>query len=105
MGFPPSKQQLTLPLDTDVVDCFKSQGRGYQTPMNAVLRSFVNAQRIRIDERQSRVPATPAEDDTAAAGFLFRRELLPPDGVSAPREAPPDCQSALASALAKAEGT
>ncbi len=45
VGFPASKQQLTVRLDTDVVDWFKSQGRGYQTRMNAVLRSFVNAQR------------------------------------------------------------
>jgi uncharacterized protein (DUF4415 family) len=45
VGFPSSKQQLTLRLDTDVVDWFKSQGRGYQTRMNAVLRSFVKAQR------------------------------------------------------------
>jgi uncharacterized protein (DUF4415 family) len=47
VGFPGSKQQLTVRLDTDVVDWFKSQGRGYQTRMNAVLRSFVNAQRDR----------------------------------------------------------
>ena len=39
------KRQLTMRLDADIVEFFKSQGRGYQTRINAVLRSFVNAQR------------------------------------------------------------
>ena len=34
------KKQLTMRLDQDVVDWFKSQGTGYQTRMNAVLRAF-----------------------------------------------------------------
>lgn len=41
------KQQLTLRLDPDIVSFFKEQGRGYQTRINAVLRSFVNAQQHR----------------------------------------------------------
>jgi uncharacterized protein (DUF4415 family) len=45
VGFPGPKQQLTMRLDKDVIDWFRSQGRGYQTRMNAVLRSFVNANR------------------------------------------------------------
>ena len=32
-------------LDADVVEWFRSQGTGYQTRMNAVLRSFYEAQR------------------------------------------------------------
>lgn len=39
------KQQLTLRLDPDIVSFFKEQGKGYQTRINAVLRSFVDAQR------------------------------------------------------------
>lgn len=39
--FKPVKQQLTLRLDADVVDWFKSQGEGYQTRINAALRQFV----------------------------------------------------------------
>jgi len=31
--------------DVDVVDWFKSQGRGYQTRMNAVLRRYMEAHR------------------------------------------------------------
>lgn len=41
------KQQLTLRLDPDIVRFFKDQGKGYQTRINAVLRSFVDAQRNR----------------------------------------------------------
>jgi uncharacterized protein (DUF4415 family)/uncharacterized DUF497 family protein len=37
------KKQITLRLDPSVVDWFKSQGRGYQTRMNAVLRAYVQA--------------------------------------------------------------
>lgn len=40
-----SKTQLTVRLDADVVAWFKGQGRGYQTRMNAVLRSFYEARR------------------------------------------------------------
>lgn len=43
VGFPQPKQQLTVRFDRDVVDWFKAQGRGYQTRMNAVLRSYVEA--------------------------------------------------------------
>jgi uncharacterized protein (DUF4415 family) len=47
VGFPGPKQQLTMRLDKDVIDWFRAQGSGYQTRMNAVLRSFVEAQRQR----------------------------------------------------------
>ena len=42
---PPGKQQLTIRLDTDVLTWFKSQGRGYQSRINAVLRSYYDAHR------------------------------------------------------------
>lgn len=45
IGIPPSKQQITLRLDRDIIDWFKHQGPRYQTRMNAVLRSFVDANR------------------------------------------------------------
>ncbi len=53
VGFPGPKQQLTVRLDKDVIDWFRAQGRGYQTRMNAVLRSFVEAQRERSDQRRA----------------------------------------------------
>lgn len=39
-----NKERLTVRFDRDVVAWFKAQGRGYQTRMNAVLRSYYEAQ-------------------------------------------------------------
>jgi uncharacterized protein (DUF4415 family) len=41
---PDNKTQLTLRLDPNVVQWFKSQGPRYQTRMNAVLRAYYEAQ-------------------------------------------------------------
>lgn len=41
----PFKTPVTIRLDTDVVDWFKTQGSRYQTRINAVLRRYVEAQR------------------------------------------------------------
>ena len=40
---PEAKRQITLRLDPDVIDFFKAGGQGYQTRMNAVLRSYMLA--------------------------------------------------------------
>ncbi|MBS0165944.1 MAG: BrnA antitoxin family protein [Nitrospira sp.] len=40
---PSVKTHLSLRLDEDVVEWFKRQGAGYQTKINAVLRSYVQA--------------------------------------------------------------
>jgi uncharacterized protein (DUF4415 family) len=45
IGIPAPKQQLTVRFDSDLVTWFKSQGGGYQTRMNAVLRRFMEAQK------------------------------------------------------------
>ena len=39
----PDKTPVNAKFDRDVVDWFKSQGRGYQARMNAVLRSYMQA--------------------------------------------------------------
>ncbi len=36
-----SKAQLTLRLDRDVLEWFRSQGRGYQTRINSLLRAYM----------------------------------------------------------------
>ncbi|MDP9354162.1 MAG: BrnA antitoxin family protein [Chloroflexota bacterium] len=54
VGIPGPKQQLTVRFDADVVEWFKAQGAGYQTRMNAVLRSFVEAQNKRTTTPSSR---------------------------------------------------
>ena len=39
----PRKAQLTLRLDSDVLEWFRQQGQGYQTKINALLRSYMDA--------------------------------------------------------------
>lgn len=39
---PPAKVPTSLRIDPDVLAFFKSEGRGYQTRMNAVLRTYMN---------------------------------------------------------------
>jgi len=38
---PPKKQAISIRVDEDVLDYFKSEGAGYQRRMNAVLRSYM----------------------------------------------------------------
>jgi uncharacterized protein (DUF4415 family) len=45
----PPKTQVTLRLDADLLDWFRAQGRGYQTRINAVLRSYM--EHVRTHER------------------------------------------------------
>ena len=40
----PPKQSVTLRLDADVLVWFKSQGQGYQTRINKLLRSYMESQ-------------------------------------------------------------
>ncbi|MBA3773789.1 MAG: BrnA antitoxin family protein [Ramlibacter sp.] len=39
----PSKASISLRIDQDVLEWFKSQGPGYQTRINTVLRAFRDA--------------------------------------------------------------
>ncbi len=39
----PAKTPTSMRIDSDVMDWFKAQGRGWQTKMNAVLRAYVRA--------------------------------------------------------------
>ena len=40
---PRRKEAITIRLDADVLDWFRRRGRGYQTRINAVLRSYMEA--------------------------------------------------------------
>jgi uncharacterized protein (DUF4415 family) len=35
------KRQLTLRMDSDVIEWFKKQGQGYQTKINSLLRAYM----------------------------------------------------------------
>ena len=37
----PRKQQLTIRVDSDVLEWYKRQGAGYQTRINALLRAYM----------------------------------------------------------------
>ncbi len=41
----PRKAQITLRVDSDVLEWFKKRGRGYQTKVNALLRAYMEAHR------------------------------------------------------------
>jgi uncharacterized protein (DUF4415 family) len=42
---PPKKKAISIRVDEDVLDYFKSEGAGYQRRMNAVLRSYMQQKR------------------------------------------------------------
>ena len=44
----PVKKPYSLRLDVDVVDWFKSEGDGYQTRINAVLREYASSRGKRV---------------------------------------------------------
>jgi predicted transcriptional regulator len=45
LTLPPGKDVVTLRLDRDVLEWFRTQGKGYQTRINQVLRAFYEARR------------------------------------------------------------
>jgi uncharacterized protein (DUF4415 family) len=44
LTMPEPKDRLTIRVDRDIVQWLKKAGRGYQTRINAILRSYMNAQ-------------------------------------------------------------
>ena len=47
IGVPARKDSITLRIDHDVLEWFRTRGKGYQTMMNNVLRAFVQTRRRR----------------------------------------------------------
>tara|TARA_R110000850_G_scaffold69385_2_gene154115 strand:+ start:1694 stop:1951 length:258 start_codon:yes stop_codon:yes gene_type:complete len=45
-----TKEPISLRVDSDVLEYFKAQGKGHLTRMNAVLRSYVDAQRSKTSD-------------------------------------------------------
>ena len=48
---PKQKVHLSIRLDEDVVAYFKKRGKGYQSKINAVLKSYITTQKKRVNER------------------------------------------------------
>jgi uncharacterized protein (DUF4415 family) len=60
-AWPPPKQQLTIRLDSDVLDWLKANGRGYQTRINHILRAAMESNPPRRSRSTSvRRPAAQA---------------------------------------------
>jgi len=43
LHMPVKKSSITVRLDSDVLEWFRNQGKGYQTRINAVLRTYMKA--------------------------------------------------------------
>jgi len=41
LRMPSKKASITVRLDTDVLEWFRNQGKGYQTRINAILRAYM----------------------------------------------------------------
>jgi uncharacterized protein (DUF4415 family) len=63
-AWPPAKQQLTIRLDTDVLNWLRANGRGYQTRINRILRAAIESK-----PRRSRSTAAPKKKTRARAGL------------------------------------
>jgi len=50
---PPKKKAISIRVDQDVLDYFKTEGAGYQRRMNAVLRSFVQQKKSKKTKKRS----------------------------------------------------
>ena len=48
MRVSPGKKPVSLRLDADVLDWMKSQGKGYQSRINAILRAYYEAHQGRV---------------------------------------------------------
>jgi uncharacterized protein (DUF4415 family) len=46
---PPGKEIVTMRVDSDVLEWFRGRGKGYQTRINQVLRTFYEAKRKRSE--------------------------------------------------------
>ena len=54
VNWPPAKTQLTIRLDADVLDWLKSNGRGYQTRINRILRVAMESQPAKKSKPKAR---------------------------------------------------
>ena len=50
---PPKKKAISIRVDEDVLDYFKTEGAGYQRRMNAVLRSYMEQKKNKKTKRRA----------------------------------------------------
>jgi uncharacterized protein (DUF4415 family) len=70
VGIPAPKDHINIRIDHDVLQWFKSNGKGYQTLMNNVLRAFVqtrlrgrNTKRKTASARSALFPSAPGSTE------------------------------------------
>jgi uncharacterized protein (DUF4415 family) len=61
-AWPPTKRQLTIRLDADVLKWLKAHGRGYQTRINRILRAAMESQGPRPPRARSRSAPAPKKN-------------------------------------------
>jgi uncharacterized protein (DUF4415 family) len=65
-AWPPTKRQLTIRLDADVLKWLKARGRGYQTRINRILRAAMESQKApalgRVPQQRRKRTAGHAAD-------------------------------------------
>ncbi len=69
----PTKTQLTIRLDDDIVAFFRAMGAGYLTRINAVLRTFMLARLAGVVTGAESVGYAPTDEEEITA---LKRELL-----------------------------
>jgi uncharacterized protein (DUF4415 family) len=72
---PTRKTAISLRVDEDVLDWFKSGGPRYQTRMNAILRSYVSHMRRRKEKGR---PNKPVQRPAAGARRAVTKRSRPP---------------------------
>ncbi len=80
---PPPKTAISIRLDDDVLEFFKSKGDGYQTRINAVLRMYMKANREAVPagtpkasrKISVRSPRRRSSDDYAEGGRRLSQSL------------------------------
>ena len=50
---PPKKKAISIRVDEDVLDYFKTEGAGYQRRMNAVLRSYMQQKKSKKSKKRA----------------------------------------------------
>jgi uncharacterized protein (DUF4415 family) len=70
-AWPPTKQQVTLRLDADVLSWLKKHGKGYQTRINHILRTAMEGQ------RPARLSASRTRKRTHSAAAPSRHQPKP----------------------------
>jgi uncharacterized protein (DUF4415 family) len=86
LSLPPGKDVVTLRLDRDVLEWFRTQGKGYQTRINQALRAFYEARRNPLAAAPGR-GSNARVDELLRAVYEARRNPLaadPVEGVKAP---------------------